>query len=72
MIKKLEGPFPSGMALARFEKTLPEDLPKGLGHVPDIRADQRTHPNSISKHRRKFGIAQKSSRELRPIGYISN
>jgi hypothetical protein len=72
LIKKVKGPFPTDKQLAKFEKSLPEDLPRGLGKVPDIRADKRNHPLSISRHRRKFGIAQKSSDKLRPIGYISN
>ena len=29
MVKKIEGPFPSGKALAKFEKTLPADLRSG-------------------------------------------
>jgi len=72
LIKKPQGPFPNKMQLAKFERSLPEDMPKGLGRAPDIRADKRNHPLSISRHRRRFGIAQKSSDKLRPIGYISN
>ena len=72
LIKKVKGPFPNDKQLAKFEKSLPDDLPKGLGRAPDIQADKRNHPLSISRHRRRFGIAQKSSDKLRPIGYISN
>jgi hypothetical protein len=72
LIKKVEGPFPTTQALAKFERSLPEELRGGLGMVPDIQAGKRNHPTSISRHRRRFGIAQKSSNKLRPIGYISN
>ena len=72
MIVKLKGPFPSTHKLAEFERTLPSDMPKGLGHYKHIRADKRKSDVSLSKHRRRYGISQVSSNPIGVKGYIYN
>ena len=58
--------FPNSRQLAAFERTLPADLPKGIGNITNLRSISKATSNSqLLKRRRKYGLAQVSSKSAR-------
>jgi hypothetical protein len=60
--------YPTARELAAFERSLPKELPRGAGIAANHRSISiATTNNQLRKRRRKYGLAQVSSKSARRI-----